>query len=42
MRRYMDEFCFRYGGRENPDVFDRALRQGVAPEADGAWRVKAE
>jgi hypothetical protein len=29
MQRYVDEFCFRYGNRENPAVFDRVLKQGI-------------
>jgi hypothetical protein len=38
----VDEFCFRYGNRENPAVFDRVLQQGVIPEANRAWQVKDE
>jgi hypothetical protein len=29
MQRYVDEFCFRYGNRENPAVFDRVLKQAI-------------
>jgi hypothetical protein len=27
MQKYMNEFCFRYGNRNNPAVFDRVLKQ---------------
>ena len=42
LQRYVDEFCFRYGNRKNPDIFDKVLKQGVVPEANRAWKVKAE
>jgi transposase-like protein len=33
MQKYVDEFCFRYGNRENPDIFDLLLKQAVKREA---------
>jgi hypothetical protein len=28
-QRYVDEFRFRYGNRENPDIFDKVLKQAI-------------
>jgi hypothetical protein len=36
MQRYVDEFCFRYGNRKNPAVFDRVLKQAIMPETTHA------
>jgi transposase-like protein len=38
MQWYIDEFCFRYGNRENPDIFDKVLRQGGS--AGGELRME--
>jgi hypothetical protein len=32
MQRYVDEFCFRYSNRENPDIFDKVLKQAILSE----------
>jgi hypothetical protein len=38
-QRYVDEFCFRYGNREDPAIFDRFLKQGAGKEVIGSVKI---
>lgn len=31
LQRYVDEFCFRYNNRRNPDIFDLVLEKSLLP-----------
>jgi hypothetical protein len=39
MQRYIDEFCFRYGNRENPAIFNKLLKQAAGKEVIGSVEI---